>query len=46
MGKQVKVVSNDPILSKNFKYEKRSKNKLIEKALNKEQKALELKKKK
>ncbi len=34
MGKQVKIVASDPILSKNFKYEKRSKNKLIEKAQN------------
>lgn len=31
MGKKIKVVANDPILSKNFKYEKRSKEKLLEK---------------
>lgn len=32
MGKKVKVIAEDPILSKNFKYEKRNKNRLIEKA--------------
>lgn len=45
MGKKVQIVSSDPILSKNFKYEKRAKNRLIEKAKTEEEKALELKRK-
>ena len=32
MGKKVKIINDDPILSKNFKYEKRTKTKQIEKA--------------
>ena len=32
MGKHIKIVSNDPILSKNYKYEKRIKERLDEKA--------------
>ena len=36
MGKQSKILISDPILTKNFKYEKRSKNKLIQKAQNEE----------
>jgi hypothetical protein len=46
MGKQIKVVASDPILSTNFKYEKRSKIKLLEKAKSEEERALGLKKKK
>lgn len=46
MGKQVKIISSDPILSKNFKYEKRKKDKLLEKMKSEEEKALELKRKK
>jgi hypothetical protein len=40
MGKKVKILSSDPILSKNFKYEKRSKTRMIEKAQSEEEKAL------
>lgn len=40
MGKKIKVVAEDPILSKNFKYEKRSKLKNLEKVKSEEQKAL------
>ena len=29
MGKKIKIVSSDPILSTNFKYEKRSKGRLL-----------------
>lgn len=39
MGKQIKIVASDPILSKNFKYEKRVKDRLDEKARNEEEKA-------
>lgn len=41
MGKKVQVVSADPILSKNYKYEKRNKTRLIEKQKMEEQKALD-----
>lgn len=46
MGKKIKIVSEDPILSKNIKYEKRNKARLLEKAKSEEERALELKKKK
>jgi hypothetical protein len=46
MGKKVKIVTGDPILSKNYKYEKRMKNRLLEKAQAQEERALELQKKK
>lgn len=46
MGKKVNILASDPILSKNFKYEKRNKNKMIEKMKTEEERALQLKKKK
>jgi hypothetical protein len=46
MGKQTKIVSDDPILSRNFKYEKRIKARLEEKARNEEERVLELRRKK
>lgn len=45
MGKKIKIVSEDPILSKNVKYEKRNKARMMEKAKSEEERALELKKK-
>ena len=41
MGKKVNIVSSDPILSKNFKYEKRIKERLLERAKNEEEKVVE-----
>lgn len=46
MGKKVKVVVDDPILTKNFKYEKRNKARLLDKANSQQQRAAELKRKK
>jgi len=46
MGKKIKIVTGDPILTKNYKYEKRMKNRLMEKAKADEEKALEQQKKK
>jgi len=40
MGKKVNILASDPILSKNFKYEKRNKNKMIEKMKTEEERAL------
>ena len=41
MGKKVKIFSSDPILSKNYKYEKRIKERLVERAKNEEEKIVE-----
>ena len=46
MGKKVKILTEDPILSKNFKYDKRHKVRALEKAQSEEEKAQELRKKK
>ena len=46
MGKKVKIVSADPILAKNFKYERRTKNKLDEKVKNEQEKIEENKRRK
>ena len=45
MGKQTKIVSSDPILAKNFKYEKRTKDRLVEREKNEEERAKDLKRK-
>lgn len=36
MGKKIKIVAEDPILTKNIKYEKRNKARLLEKAKSEE----------
>lgn len=46
MGKKVKILAEDPILSKNFKYDKRHKVRALEKAQSEEERALELQRKK